>query len=375
VRIALITETWLPSVDGVVTRIGHTVDQLAAAGHDLLVLAPTTGPTIARTRQIELPSVILPFIDPDRRVALPVPWSVTKPLNRFDPDVVHVVNPLLMGWAALVSIAERHSTVVSFHTDLEAYLSDYHLGALRPALRAMMSSAYGRADLALATSPYGQQRLLAAGVSSKLWPPAVDADLFHGQIGPTSTPAWLTDEPARPTAIYVGRLAPEKNLDMLAEVLAAASRVRPWHLTFIGDGPDRRQLERRFSGLPATFAGRRSAIEVAAAYRSADVLLMPSLTETVGLVLLEAAACGLPVVAADTPAVRHTVQIGTPLLPPNAAPDRWAAAMADVLCRPRPQPVEVPTWREVTDELIEAYRWVAELQWPGRPGRGDTPDL
>ena len=122
-RIALITETWLPSVDGVVTRIGHTVDQLAAAGHDILVLAPTTGPTIARTRQLELPGMVLPFIDPNRRVGLPAPWSVTKPLDRFDPDVVHVVNPVLMGWAALMSLAERHSTVVSFHTDLEAYLS------------------------------------------------------------------------------------------------------------------------------------------------------------------------------------------------------------------------------------------------------------
>jgi glycosyltransferase involved in cell wall biosynthesis len=375
VRIALITETWLPSVDGVVTRIGHTVNQLVAAGHDILVLAPTTGPTIARTRQLELPGMILPFIDPNRRVGLPAPWSVTKPVDRFDPDVVHIVNPVLMGWAALMSVAERHSTVVSFHTDLEAYLSGYRLGALRPALRAIMSASYGRADLALATSAYGQQRLLAAGVSSKLWPPAVDADLFHGPTGPTSTPAWLTDEPERPTAICVGRLAPEKNLDLLAAVLASASSVQPWHLTFIGDGPERGQLQRRFAGLPVTFAGRRSAIEVAAAYRSADVLLMPSLTETVGLVLLEAAACGLPVVTADTPAVRHTVQNGTPLLPPNATPDRWATAVADVLGRPRPEPAKVASWREVTDELIEAYRWVAELRWPGRPGRGDSLDL
>jgi glycosyltransferase involved in cell wall biosynthesis len=374
-RIALITETWLPSVDGVVTRIAHTVDQLAAAGHDILVLAPATGPTIARTRQLELPGMILPFIDPNRRVGLPTPWSVTKPVDRFDPDVVHVVNPVLMGWAALMSLAERHSTVVSFHTDLEAYLPGYRLGALRPALRAMMSASYGRAYLALATSAYGQQRLLAAGVSSKLWPPAVDNDLFHGPTAPMSTPAWLTDEPERPTAICVGRLAREKNLDMLAAVLAAASSVRPWHLTFIGDGPDRGRLERRFSGLPATFAGRRSAIEVAAAYRAADLLLMPSLTETVGLVLLEAAACGLPVVAADTPAVRHTVQSGTPLLPPNATPQRWVTSIADVFGRPRPQPAKVASWREVTDELTEAYRWVAELQWQGRPDRDDTLDL
>jgi glycosyltransferase involved in cell wall biosynthesis len=376
VRIALVTETWLPSIDGVVTRLHHTVRQLSAAGHDVLVLAPSTGTPIARTRQRELPGMILPFVDRSRRIGLPLPWSVTEPLDRFDPDVVHVVNPVLMGWAALRSIADRHSTVVSLHTDLEAYLSGYHLRALRPTLRALMRSAYGQADLALATSPYGQQRLLAVGVNSKLWPPGVDTDVFNHRPRPIATPTWLTDEPELSTAIYVGRLGPEKNLEMLAPVLGSArGGLRPWHLTFIGDGPERGRLERRFAGLPVTFAGARSVADVAAAYHAADVLLMPSLTETVGLVLLEGATCGMPVVAADTPAVRHTVQRGALLIPPNATPDRWAAAIAETLDRPRPEPAKVTSWREVTAELIEAYRWVAELRWPRRPGRGDTQGL
>jgi glycosyltransferase involved in cell wall biosynthesis len=363
VRIAIITETWLPSVDGVVTRLRHTVRHLAASGHDVLVLAPSTGPPAARTRQVELPGLVLPFIDRRRRIGLPMPDRVTGPVDRFDPDVIHVVNPVLMGTAAMQALAGRHSTVVSFHTDLSAYAARYHLGVLRPLLRSMMRAAYRRADVAMATSPAGQRQLGELGVNARLWPPAVDTDIFRPGPAAADPPDWLSDEPSLPTALWVGRLAPEKSLDLLAPVLAAArSGSRPWHLTIIGDGPDRSRLERRFDGLPVTFTGTRTASDVAVAYRSADVLLMPSTTETVGLVLLEAAACGLPLVAADTPAVRYTTRdTAAQLLPLNATPQRWARAVADTLARPRPAPTKIAGWREVTSDLIEAYRWVEQL--------------
>ncbi len=341
-RIALITETWLPSTDGVVTRRRHTVQHLATAGHDVLVLTPSPGPRSPGPGSSSCPPWPLPFIDRQRRIGLPLARSIRAPLGRFDPDVVHVVNPALMGWAALRANPDRYRTVVSFHTDLDAYLSRYRLQALRPVLTAMMRTTYRRADLALATSPTGQQRLAAVGVDSQLWPPAADNAVFGPRPDTSRPPVWLTDEPELPTVVCVGRLAPEKNLALLAAVLTTTARhhTPPWHLSFIGDGPDRRRLGRRFAGLPATFAGTRSAADLADAYATADALLMPSTTETVGLVLLEAAACGVPVVAADTPANRHTLQqhAFAVLVPPDAPPSRWVAAVTGVLSGQRPHP-------------------------------------
>ena len=169
-RVALITETWLPSVDGVVTRLRHTVDELTHQGHDVLVIAPTVGTGTTgsgtRARQLELPGLALPFVDRRRRVGLPWSRPVVRAVDRFRPDVVHVVNPVLMGWVALRALARRYPTVASFHTDIEAYAGRYRLGWSRPVIRAMMRDTYGRADRTLATSPTGQQRLAAVGIAA-----------------------------------------------------------------------------------------------------------------------------------------------------------------------------------------------------------------
>ena len=379
-RVALITETWLPSVDGVVTRLRHTVDELTHQGHDVLVIAPTVGSGTTgsgtRARQLELPGLALPFVDRRRRVGLPWSRPVVRAVDRFRPDVVHVVNPVLMGWVALRVLALRYPTVASFHTDIEAYAGRYRLGWSRPVIRAMMRDTYGRADRTLATSPTGQQRLAAVGITATLWPPAVDTSVFGpGQSGPG--PDWLVGDDDRPTLLCVGRLAPEKNLDLLPRVLAAAAaQGQRWRLVLVGDGPERRRLERRFAGLPVTFAGSRSAREVAEAYRAADVVIMPSLTETVGLVLLEAAACGARVVAADTPATRHTVadRPGAALVAPQASAADWADAVARSLREPRPAPAQVASWPEVTAALTAAYRSASGPRPSDRPGPADSPD-
>src|SRR5690349_15359265 len=212
-RIALISETWLPYVDGVVTRLRHTVAHLATAGHDVLVVAPTAGPPIERARQVVVPGTAIPFVDRRRRVGLPLSRRLRTVVLPFDPDLVHIVNPVLMGWAAFRGLAPRYPTVVSFHTDLESYTVRYGLAVLRPAVRTMMRQTYGRADLALATSPTGQQRLAALGVTAGLWPPAVDTHLFR-QAERAAPPGWMSGDGERQTALYVGRLAPEKDLDI-----------------------------------------------------------------------------------------------------------------------------------------------------------------
>ena len=373
-RVAIVTETWLPTVDGVVTRLRHTVEELTGAGHDVLVVAPTTG-SGTRARQLELPALALPFVDPRRRVGLPWSRPLVQSVERFQPDVVHVVNPVLMGWVALRAIAPRYPTVASFHTDIEAYADRYHLGWCGPVIKTMMRDTYGRADRTLATSPTGQQRLAALGLSPTLWPPAVDPAVFGpGPRGPV--PDWFGSHDAdRRTLLCVGRLAPEKNLDLLPRMLAmSGARGRRWQLVLVGDGPERHRLEQRCAGLPISFAGSRPASEVADAYRSADLVIMPSLTETVGLVLLEAAACGARIVAADTPATRHTTadRPGTLLIGPGASAADWAAAVDASLDEPRPEPARIASWPEVTSVLIEAYR-SASARLPNRPRPARNP--
>jgi glycosyltransferase involved in cell wall biosynthesis len=375
VRIALISETWLPSVDGVVTRLRHTVRHLRDAGHQVLVLAPSVGRSIRGVQQLRLRGVVLPFIDEKRRVGIPQSGQVRTALRQFQPDVVHVVNPVLLGWTVLRTIGDEYPTVVSFHTDLEQYVAAYHLGGLRRPLHALMRAAYGSAQLALATSPTGVERLAAVGVRAELWPPGVDVELFRGRRRVSPAPAWLSSEPELPTALCVGRLAPEKRWGELAPVVALARQsAQPWHLTFVGDGPARADLVRAFGHLPVTFTGVLGAPRLATAYASADVLVMPSRSETVGLVLLEAAAAGLPIVAAETQATRHTLRrVPASLVATDAGPGTWVAAVAAALSRRRPSPAPVPSWREVTDGLVATYRSVAGLPPQAGPHPAGTP--
>lgn len=154
-RVALVTETWQPCVDGVVTRLEQTVRHLTDRGHQVLLLAPTTGAPLPGLRQRRTGRIVLPFIDRAR------PWGLSDPrvrrlLDAFAPTVVHVVNPVLMGVAAAWS-ASRYPLVVSFHTDVSAYAATYRLAWTRPLLHRLMRLTYARADVLLATSAVGRR--------------------------------------------------------------------------------------------------------------------------------------------------------------------------------------------------------------------------
>ena len=154
-RIALISETWLPSVDGVVTRLRHTVSNLIDAGHLVLMIAATLGPPMPGLVQQQIRGIVVPIIDPIRRWALPDRRTIARALDAFDPDIVHVVNPILMGAHALRQVTGRYPSVASFHTDVSAYAARYHLGWTRPILHSITRKAYWRADRRLATSATG----------------------------------------------------------------------------------------------------------------------------------------------------------------------------------------------------------------------------
>jgi glycosyltransferase involved in cell wall biosynthesis len=294
-RIAIVTETWLPSTDGVVTRLTSTVRQLRADGHDVLVVAP--GPTAAGFCGADVrcvPTVGFRWIYGGKRWGLPLP-GVGRRLREFGPDIVHVVNPVLLGIAAVISATRAgFPLVASYHTNVARYAAFYRLGWLSPVIWWLLRRLHGRAAVNLATSAATCDELRAQGIDRvRLWPRGVDIDLF------TPDPAGRR-ETERPVALYVGRLAAEKGLDLLASLAVPDAGVQ---LVLVGDGPARAELTARFPTV--TFAGLLHGAELAAAYRAADVFVFPSTTETLGLVMVEALASGLPVLAVDSPASRE----------------------------------------------------------------------
>jgi len=297
-----VTETWSPSTDGVVTRLKATVHQLLRAGHQVLVVAPgATGLDVNLDRMAGLtvrtvPSAGLRFLYGGQRWGLPLP-RVGRYLRDFSPDVVHVLNPACLGIAGVLAARwQRRPLVCSYHTDLTQHAPHYHIGWLVPVIWALLRALHGASTLNLATSQTAIAKLDAQGIpAARLWPRGVDTELFQPEPRPPRVGQ-------RPVALYVGRLAGEKGLERLAPLADPDSGI---DLVLVGEGPQRLQLERLFRPGTARFTGTLQGAALAAAYRSADVFVFPSTTETLGLVLLEALASGLSVVAADSPASRE----------------------------------------------------------------------
>jgi glycosyltransferase involved in cell wall biosynthesis len=366
VRIAYVTETWLPSVNGVVTRLVATVRELSALGHQVLVIAPTVGgapngtePAGATVRHV--PSVGIPFIYGGQQWGLPLP-RVARALDAFAPEVVHAVSPVLLGWAGVLFARFRDVPLVcSYHTHVARYAQFYHLGFAERPVWALVRRAHRHAHVNLASSEATRDELQSQGVPDvSVWRGAVDLNLFHPEHASEDMRRRLTGgHPERPLCLYVGRMAAEKGVDRLVPLAAHGGQ----HLAMVGDGPARSALEETFAGTWTTFTGPLAGLELAAAYASADVFVFPSTTDTLGLVLLEAMASGLPVVAARTPvsadlvrrapagglfeasdgaglvaAVRHRL---------DAPVDREHVAAAA-----RAQSV---SWRVATDELLATY--------------------
>lgn len=373
-RVAIITESWRPNVDGVVTRLDNTVRELRHAGHEVIVVAPSVDGELEELVQYRTPTLSLGWLYGGRPWAIPG-RVVGRALAEFEPDVVHVVNPVLMGSLALQYAAKRYPTVVSYHTDVSVYASMYHLGWLRPALHEVMRRVYRRADVRLATSDVGSRQLGELRIADvDLWGRGVDTSLFRPGRDGTEMRKRLCPDPDRTLVLYVGRLAREKGCERL---LALARDPGRYHVALVGDGPDRERLEELFTGTRSSFAGVLQGEDLADAYAAADVFVFPSETDTLGLVLLEALATGLPVVATQSPAAQ-TVLGTCPsaiLVPPGSGTDALEAAVVAAASLPRdgsPSPTEALIgrgWREATSGLVTHYRRAHHRRQPPRRRR------
>ncbi|AFY89809.1 MULTISPECIES: glycosyltransferase family 4 protein [Chroococcidiopsis] len=308
-KIALFTETFLPKVDGIVTRLRHTVEHLQRNGDRVLVVAPEGGITEYQGAKVYGVSGFPLPLYPELKMALPRP-AIGHELERFQPDIVHVVNPAVLGLSGLFyAKVLKIPLVASYHTHLPQYLQHYGLGMLEGLLWELLKTAHNQAELNLCTSTAMVEELSSHGIQRvDLWQRGVDTELFHPDLTCEQMRSRLSQgHPDSPLLLYVGRLSAEKEIERIKPVLEAIPEAR---LALVGDGPHRLALEKHFAGTNTHFVGYLTGRDLGAAFASADAFLFPSRTETLGLVLLEAMAAGCPVVAANSGGIVDIVTSG-----------------------------------------------------------------
>ncbi|MFI7481829.1 glycosyltransferase family 4 protein [Kocuria sp. M1R5S2] len=383
-RIALYTDVFAPTVDGVVTRLTRTLDELGGLGHEVLVLTPGNPPGHwGPHRVVRAPSVTFPWYR-DIRGGLPSP-RVERAVSAFRPDVVHAVNPVWFGaWGALSARARDLPLLASFHTDVPQYMSvfGHGLGTLRRPVERWIRTTHNLAQVNLCTSGPMVERAAALGLRDvELWPKGVDTRLFDPAKASPAVRRRLTDgHPGDRLVLCVGRLSREKDVAALLEPIRRLPRTR---LAVVGDGPHRPELERRFRGTPTIFPGRLTGEELATAYASADVLAFPSTTETLGLVALEALASGIPVVGVRAGGIPFAVDDGrTGLLVPPGDPAAFTGALARLLDDPALRArmgatgradTEGHGWRAATESLVHRYEQAVRVHRGRRRKRARPP--
>ncbi|MCX7841324.1 MAG: glycosyltransferase family 1 protein, partial [Anaerolineae bacterium] len=295
-RIALFTETFLPKVDGVVNTLCHLLDYFAECGYASLLFAPEGAPArYAQTNIVTWKGIRFPLY-PELQIVPPLVDPLPQ-LSEFQPDLVHLVNPVSLGLAGLR--AARHlrvPVVASYQTDIPGFARRWGLGLFAEPLLWYLRWLHNQCDLNLTPSRFTQCELIAVGYQRvKVWKRGVDTAHYRPDRR-SSEWRWRLSggHPAAPLLLYVGRLAPEKRVEWLWSVLHALPQAR---LAIVGDGPLRPSLEKLFAGTPTVFTGYLRGDDLANAYAAADVFVFPSPNETLGNVVLEAMASGLPVVA------------------------------------------------------------------------------
>jgi glycosyltransferase involved in cell wall biosynthesis len=372
-RVALFTETFLPKTDGIVTIICLLLDHLQKRGIETAVVAPKMGVDRYRaTPVIGVPGVTFPLY-PELRVGPPT-LSTYHEVKRFKPDVVHLIHPALIGIPGMWMGRRLGVPVLaSFHLDLARIAHHFNIGFMEPAVDYMTKMVFNAADYSLAPSRPVLDYMTRLGIRQVgLWKRGVDADKFNPRYRSETMRARLTQgNPDDALLLYVGRLSNEKQIDHLKPVLEQLPGVR---LAVVGDGPARTDLERLFAGLPAYFAGYVKGEELSQAYASADVFVFPSAMETFGLVVVEAMAAGLPVVASRVGGVRDVVVEGVNGYSYNSGDipalvegvrrvtqDRAHMAQMGLTARAF---AETQSWDAMMDEVIACYHALIEQEQP-----------
>ncbi len=297
-RIAYFTEVFLPKIDGVVTRLTRTLEQLNNLGHEALVFAPHRPPeSYQGYKVVRVPGIPFKPWYPELFLGMPRARLVRE-LKKFNPDIVHTVNPVVLGlWGTAIAKQRNLPLLASYHTDVPEYVKHLKLAFLSSLSKTFLRDVHNQAHVNLCTSVPMVRSAEGLGIKRvRLWPKAVDTKLFSPEKRSQDMRCKLTNgNPDRLLMLYVGRISFEKRIDWL---YAPISQIEGAHLAIIGSGPAEDYLKERLNGTNTTFMGYMIGEELAKAYASTDVFAFPSDTETLGFVAMEAMSSGVPVVGA-----------------------------------------------------------------------------
>jgi glycosyltransferase involved in cell wall biosynthesis len=308
-RVAMVTETFPPEVNGVARTVGLMVDGLRERGHAVQLVRPRQHAGDVATQEASYEELLRPGLPIPRytqlKMGLPGASALLRAWRAWRPQVVHIATEGPLGWSALAAATKLGLPVVTdFHTNFHAYSRDYGVAWLKRPITSYLRRFHNRAgstlvptrELAAQLDELGFERLriVGRGVDPEVFSPARRSAELRAR--------WGADEDT-PVALCVSRFAREKNFPLVIEAYRAMRRVRPdTRLVLVGDGPLYGELQR--AGVGCVIAGRLVNGALSAHYASADVFLFPSITETFGNVTLEAMASGLGVVAYDYAAAR-----------------------------------------------------------------------
>lgn len=336
-RVAMVTETYPPEINGVAMTMGRIVTGLQARGHTVQLIRPrqhagdrpADQPLFEEVLQRGMP---IPRYDA-LKLGLPAKQALLRLWATRRPDIVHVVTEGPLGWSALAAAAKLKLPVsTDFHTNFHSYSDHYGVGWLKTPITAYLRKFHNKALRTLVPTESLRRELEALGFRSlQVVARGVDIALFSPQRRSDELRRSWGMEDGELVALNVGRLAPEKNLALVLKTYAAMRERQPrLRLVLVGDGPERTRLERENPGV--IFAGMRIGEDLAAHYASADIFLFPSLTETYGNVTVEAMASGLGVVAYDYAAAQQHIRNGeNGLLTPFGAEDAYTMAAAELV--------------------------------------------
>ena len=319
--------------DGANQALNRLVDYLLRQGVQVRIYSPTVEqPAFPATGDVvDVPAIPIPGRS-EYRFPLWLTARVRRDLEQFNPNVVHVSSPDVVGHRA-VSWARRHkvAVVASVHTRFDTYLAYYHMQALEPLARGLMRRFYHRCEVVLAPAQSTAAILRAQRMNRDIqtWTRGIDRDQFNPERRDMSWRRSLGIADDEMVIAFLGRVVMEKGLDVFADAIKAFATFGLKHrVLVIGEGPARAWFEEQLPD--AIFAGQLTGTDLARALASTDLFLNPSVTEAFGNVTLEAMACALPVIAAESTGATNLVRHGlTGMLVDGTDPDEFAEALAN----------------------------------------------
>ncbi len=347
-KLALVTETFPPEVNGVAMTLRRLTEGLCARGDEVMVVRPRqradrngaghAGPARPYSEWL-VPGVALPRYE-GLMMGLPVSGRLAAGWSRARPDIVHIATEGPLGWSALGAAAKLGLPVSSsFHTNFHQYGKHYGFGAAREVAIAYLRAFHNQTGITLVPTRQMRDQLARDGFRNlDVLSRGVDAELFGAHRRSEELRRSWGAAPDDPVCIYVGRLAREKNIALAVDAyLAVRERLPRARFVLVGDGPEGPALKRRHPEFH--FAGMRLGADLGAHYASGDIFLFPSTTETFGNVVTEALGSGLVVVTYDYAAGREHIRSGeNGVLAPFDDAAAFRASAAGIAARPEAWP-------------------------------------